>query len=85
LVAAGIDNKYDAAIIVSSDTDLVPMIDWVRFRLKKRVEYVGFSIPDSLGGANGIRPTKALIDRTDVQRVLVESDIRKFNLLKQSF
>ena len=37
MVAAAIDNKYDAAIIVSSDTDLVPMIDWVRFRLKKRM------------------------------------------------
>lgn len=78
LIAAGLDDKYDAAILVSSDTDLVPTIDWVRFRLKKRVEYVGFSIPDKTGHRNDIRPTQALISRSDVQRVLIESDVRKF-------
>ncbi|MFH1620469.1 MAG: NYN domain-containing protein [Patescibacteria group bacterium] len=78
LVAASLDDRCDAAIIVSSDTDLVPMIDWVRFRLKKKVEYVGFSIPDSSGKGNDVRPTQALISRTDVQRVLVESDVRRF-------
>lgn len=78
LVAGGLDNKYDAAIVVSSDTDLVPMIDWVRFRLKKQVEYVGFSIPDKTGCGKDIRPTQSLISRSDVQRVLVESDIRRF-------
>ncbi len=78
LVAATIDNKCDAAIIVSSDTDLVPMIDWVRFRLKKRIEYIGFSIPDKTDQKNDIRPTQSLINRSDVQRVLIESDIRKF-------
>lgn len=78
LVAAAIDNKFDAAIIISSDTDLVPMIDWVRFRLKKKVEYVGFSIPDKTGHGFDIRPTHSLVSRSDVQRVLIESDIRKF-------
>jgi len=78
LVAATIDKKCDAAIIVSSDTDLVPMIDWVRFRFKQKVEYVGFSIPDKSGYGNDIRPTHSLVSRTDVQRVLIESDIRKF-------
>lgn len=83
LVAAALDDKYDAAILVSSDTDLVPMIDWIRFRFKKKIEYIGFSIPDKSGNGNDIRPTKALIDRTDVQRVLIESDIRKFQLPMQ--
>lgn len=78
LVAAGLDDKYDAAIVVSSDTDLVPMLDWVRFRLKKRIEYVGFSILDASGRGNDIRPTYALVSRSDVQRVLVGSDVRKF-------
>lgn len=78
LVAATIDKKCDAAIIVSSDTDLVPMIDWIRVRFKQRVEYVGFSVPDKSGRGNDIRPTYSLMSRTDVQRVLVESDIRKF-------
>ncbi len=83
LVAGALDDKYDIVILVSSDTDLVPMIDWIRFRLKKKVEYVGFSIPDTSGNGNDVRPTQALISRTDIQRVLVESDIRKFQLPTQ--
>lgn len=80
LVAGALDDKYDAAILVSSDTDLLPMVDWIRFRLKKKIEYVGFSIPDATGRGNDVRPTQALISRTDVQRVLVESDVRRFLL-----
>lgn len=80
LVAGALDDKYDAAIVVSSDSDLVPMIDWVRFRFHKKIEYIGFSIPDRSGQGNDVRPTRALIDRTDVQRVLIESDVRKFQL-----
>jgi uncharacterized LabA/DUF88 family protein len=78
LVAAALDDKYDIAILVSSDSDLVPMIDWIRYRLKKKIEYIGFSIPDKSGIGSGVRPTQSLISRTDIQRVLVESDIRKF-------
>jgi uncharacterized LabA/DUF88 family protein len=78
LMAGALDDKYDAAIIVSSDTDLVPAIDWIRFRCKKQMEYVGFSIPDITKRTNGVRPTNALMNRTDVQRVLIESDIRQF-------
>jgi len=83
LVAAAIDDKYDIAILVSSDSDLVPMIDWIRYRLKKKIEYIGFSIPDKSGIGNGIRPTQSLISRTDIQRVLVESDIKRFLYPKQ--
>lgn len=84
LVAAVRDDKYDVAILVSSDTDLVPMVDWIRFRLKKKIEYIGFSIPDKTGGGNDVKPTQALISRTDTQRVLIESDIKKFQLPEQS-
>lgn len=80
LVAGALDDKYDVAILVSSDSDLMPMVDWIRCRLKKRIEYVGFSIPDVSGRGEDIRPTQALISRTDVQRVLIESDVRKFKL-----
>ncbi|MBU2613314.1 NYN domain-containing protein [Patescibacteria group bacterium] len=83
LVAGALDDKYDAAILVSSDTDLVPMVDWIRFRLNKKVEYIGFSIPDASGKGNDVKPTQALISRTDVQRVLVESDVRRFLLPSQ--
>jgi uncharacterized LabA/DUF88 family protein len=84
LVAAAIDDKYDVAILVSSDSDLVPMIDWIRYRLKKKIEYVGFSIPNKSGDGNDVRPTQSLISRTDIQRVLVESDIKKFRLPEQT-
>lgn len=78
LIVGAVDDKYDTAIVVSSDTDLVPAIDWSRMRKKKHVEYIGFSIPDSRGEAYAAKPTFALIARTDVQRILVESDIRRF-------
>jgi len=32
LIVGAVDNKYDTAIVVSSDGDLVPAIDWVRLR-----------------------------------------------------
>ena len=77
LIAGAIDNKYDTAIIVSSDTDLIPAIDWVRKRLKKRVEYVGFSIAQT-SDFEATRPTKTMIYNSDIQRVLVEIDIHPF-------
>ena len=78
LIVGAVDDKYDTVIVVSSDTDLVPAIDWARMRKKKRVEYIGFSIPDKRGEIYASKPTFALIARTDVQRILVESDVRRF-------
>lgn len=81
LMAGSIDGKYDTAIVVSSDTDLVPAIDWVRKRYKKRVEYIGFSVPrinESTGKDEGTRPIKTMIYNSDIQRVLAESDLRRF-------
>ncbi len=78
LFMGAIDNKYDTAIIVSSDTDLVPAIDSLRMRLKKRVEYVGFSIVDPNNVNNATKPILGMIKRTDLQRSLIESDLRKF-------
>lgn len=77
LIAGALDSKYDAAIIVGSDTDLVPAIDWVRKRLKKKVEYIGFSFPQT-DSHEATKPTKTMIYNTDVQRVLIESDLRPF-------
>jgi len=77
LMVGAIDDKYDTAIVISSDTDLVPAIDWIRKRKKKRVEYIGFSIPETKNH-KATKPTKTMIYNSDVQRVLVESDIRKF-------
>lgn len=50
LVIGAIEGDYDVAIVVSSDTDLIPAIRYVRQR-GKVVEYVGFSARPSLGMA----------------------------------
>ncbi len=81
LIAGALDNKYDTAIIVSSDADLAPAIDWVRKRFRKKIEYIGFSIPYTnlqTGINESTKPTKTMIYNSDIQRVLIESDIKPF-------
>lgn len=77
LIAGAVDNKYDTAVVVSSDADLVPAIDWVRKRFRKKIEYIGFSFPHT-AEHESTKPTKTMIYNSDVQRVLVESDIKSF-------
>lgn len=82
LFIGAIDNKYDTAIVVSSDTDLAPAIDSLRYRLKKKIEYVGFSIPDKNDPENSTKPLHSMISRTDLQRTLIESDLKPFIIPK---
>lgn len=77
LIVGAIDDKYDTAIVVSSDSDLVPAIDWVRMRKHKKVEYIGFSIVSD-DKAGSTRPLQTMITHTDVQRILIKSDLKKF-------
>ena len=77
LIVGAIDNQYDTAIVVSSDADLIPAIDWVRHRQKKKIEYIGFSILDQATGET-TRPLQTMISRTDIQRILTESDLKPF-------
>lgn len=77
LIIGAVDNKYDTAIIISSDSDLIPAIDWVRKRIKKKIEYIGFSIPETTA-CESTKPTKTMIYNSDIQRVLIESDIKPF-------
>jgi uncharacterized LabA/DUF88 family protein len=67
IVIDGIEDKYDTAIVVSSDTDLIPAIKYVQSKGKK-VEYVGFSNHGSLG----------LIKECDAQRVLGNAELTSF-------
>ncbi|MBI2278993.1 MAG: NYN domain-containing protein [Candidatus Brennerbacteria bacterium] len=84
LIVGAVDDQYDTALIVSSDTDLIPAIDWVRSRGKK-VEYVGFSIPHPTNPRKDIKPTVAMVDRTDApSRILIESDIKSLIIGQQS-
>jgi len=77
LIIGAIDDKYDTAILMSSDTDLVPAIDEVRNRFQKKVEYVGFSIPKN-DIYEATEPTNGMIRKTDIKRVLIEADLKPF-------
>lgn len=48
LVIGAVEDIYDTAVVVSSDTDLIPALKYVRSKGKK-VEYIGFSNVPSLG------------------------------------
>ncbi len=48
LLAGAYEDLYDTAILVSSDTDLIPALKKIR-QQKKRVEYVGFSHKSTYG------------------------------------
>jgi uncharacterized LabA/DUF88 family protein len=78
LIAGAVDNKYDTVIVVSSDADLVPAIDWVRNRYHKKVEYVGFSLPNPLDPDKSTKPLLSMISKTDLQRVITEEEIKQY-------
>lgn len=77
LIVGAIDDRYDIAVLVSSDSDLIPAVDWVRSRGKK-VEYVGFSIPDDVNYKSSTNPSLSLIKKTNINRILVASDLQVF-------
>ena len=69
LLIGAYEDLFDTAILVTSDTDLIPAIEKVRERGKK-IEYVGFSH----------KPSYALIAHSDIRRLLLKEDlIRYFN------
>ncbi len=69
LVIGAVEDKYDTAIIVSSDTDLIPAIKYVRGK-GKQVEYVGFSHAPSLG----------MIKESDDRILLLKEQLEKFRI-----
>lgn len=72
LVIGAADDLYDTAMIVSSDTDLIPAIRYVRYK-KKNVEYVGFAGVPSLG----------MIKECSSQRLFAKEDLVPFQYLKK--
>ncbi|MBU4477025.1 NYN domain-containing protein [Candidatus Parcubacteria bacterium] len=67
LIIGAIDNLYDTAVLVSSDTDLIPAIQYIRYK-KKKLEYVGFSHAPSFG----------IQKYANFSRLLLPADIEKF-------
>lgn len=68
LVIGAVDNWYDTAIVISSDTDLIPAIKYVRGAKKKNVEYIGF----------GSIPSFGLIKESSTPRVFSKTDLVQF-------
>jgi len=70
VIGAG-ENNYDIAIIVSSDTDLIPAIKYVRSK-GKQVEYVGFAQSPSFG----------MIKESDDRILLIKEQIETFKIIE---
>lgn len=68
LVIGANDNLYDTAIVISSDTDLIPAIKYVRNAKKKNVEYIGF----------GTNPSLGMIKEASIARVFAHTDLAQF-------
>ncbi len=73
LVIGAVENRYDTAIIVSSDTDLIPAIRYIKSK-GKIVEYVGFSNAPSFG----------MIKESDVRILLLKEQIESLRSSLQS-
>ncbi len=66
IIIGAVDGLYDTVILVSSDTDLIPAIKYIRYRGKK-LEYVGFSHSPSLG-IQKYADLSVLLRKEDVER-----------------
>lgn len=67
LLVGAYDNLYDTAILLSSDTDLIPAIKKV-ISLGKNVEYIGF----------GHKPSFGLQNNCTLSRLLIREEIESF-------
>ena len=67
LLVGAYENYYDEAILVSSDTDLVPAIGKVK-SLGRKVEYIGFAHQPSYG----------VMKNANTTRLLIKEDVEKF-------
>lgn len=68
LVIGAIENSFDTAIVISSDTDLIPAIKYVTGSRGKQVEYIGF----------GKNPSIGMIKECSVSRIFSETDLEIF-------
>ncbi|MBI4252747.1 NYN domain-containing protein [Candidatus Uhrbacteria bacterium] len=73
LLVGAFDNMYDTAILLSSDSDLVPAVQKVT-QFKKKIEYVGFSH----------RPTYALQKVATRSKLLLREELIAFQVKLQN-
>ena len=72
LLVGAYENMYDTAILISSDTDLIPAIQKVK-HLGKKIEYIGFSH----------KPSYGLIKNATETRLLTKNDVKEFENIKK--
>lgn len=70
LVIGAADNLYDTAIVISSDTDLIPAIRYSIKAKGKNIEYVGFASNPSFG----------MLKESSVGRVFSKTDLIPFQV-----
>ena len=68
LLVGSYENLWDTAILISSDTDLIPAIERVKL-LHKKIEYIGFAHNPSFG----------LQKCATLSRLLIKEELVKFN------
>ncbi|MEK7211075.1 MAG: NYN domain-containing protein [Patescibacteria group bacterium] len=73
ILVGAYEDKYDIAIIISSDTDLIPAIRKIK-QLGKQVEYIGFAH----------RPSLALRANVTISRLLIKDELEQFSNKKSS-
>jgi uncharacterized LabA/DUF88 family protein len=67
LLVGAYENLYDDAVIISSDTDLIPVMEKVK-KLGKTIEYIGF----------GHEPSLALQTFATISRLLIKDELEPF-------
>ena len=72
LLVGAYENLYDTAVLISSDTDLIPAIEKVKQR-GKDIEYIGFSH----------KPSHGLIRSATETRLLTKNDIKEFENIEK--
>jgi uncharacterized LabA/DUF88 family protein len=72
LLVGAYENMYDTAILISSDTDLIPAIQKIK-HLGKEIEYIGFSH----------KPSYGLIKNATETRLLTKNDVKRFENTKK--
>jgi len=68
VVVGASDDLYDTAVVISSDTDLIPAIKYVVNGKKKNIEYIGFAGSPSYG----------MMKESTAQRILAKEDLTIF-------
>lgn len=72
ILVGAYEDTYDTAIVISSDTDLIPAIEKVK-KLGKEIEYIGFSH----------QPSFAMERFATLSRLLIKEDLEEFINIKE--